>query len=305
MLKNRGVAGVAFALTSSTLYGITPIFVHAAYDRGADPFGLMTARYAISAAVLLVIRFVHVGLRKWPERKTSLQLFLLGALGLYGNGVCVFSALDRMDSGLVMVLFYFYPMIVVLLGWLFYRHKPASVIWPCLVATIGGVALTASDVSSAEASGIVFIIVGALIYAVYSVLGSRVMPSTDLLTGLWLVFAGAAFSFTLMWLLDVPGIPSTMPMNAIAWWSAVEIALVGTIVAMGAFFAGMKRIGASNSAVIQTFEVIITIGMGIAFLNESLTARQVLGTVLILGGVAVLARAEAKRTSGVGDGLHP
>jgi drug/metabolite transporter (DMT)-like permease len=108
-----------------------------------------------------------------------------------------------------------------------------------------------------------------------------------------------------MWLLDVPGIPSTMPMNAIAWWSAVEIALVGTIIAMGAFFAGMNRIGASNSAVIQTFEVIITIGMGIAFLNESLTARQVLGTVLILGGVAVLARAEAKRTSGVGDGLHP
>ena len=261
MLKNRGVAGVAFVLTSSTLYGITPIFVYAAYDRGADPFGLMTARYAISAAVLLVIRFVHVGLRKWPERKTSLQLFLLGALGLYGNGVCVFSALDRMDSGLVMVLFYFYPIIVVLLGWLFYRHKPASVIWPCLVATIGGVALTASDVSSAEASGIVFIIVGAFVYAVYSVLGSRVMPRTDLLTGLWLVFAGASFSFTLMWLLDVPGIPSTMPMNAIAWWSAVEIALVGTIVAMGAFFAGMKRIGASNSAVIQTFEVIITIGM--------------------------------------------
>jgi drug/metabolite transporter (DMT)-like permease len=151
----------------------------------------------------------------------------------------------------------------------------------------------------------VFIIVGAIIYATYSVLGSRVMPRTDLPTGLWLVFAGAAFSFTLMWLLDIPGIPSTMPMNAIAWWSAVEIALVGTIIAMGAFFAGMNRIGASNSAVIQTFEVIITIGMGIAFLNESLTARQVLGTVLILGGVAVLARAEAKRTSGVGDGLHP
>jgi drug/metabolite transporter (DMT)-like permease len=296
---------VAFALTSSTLYGITPIFVHAAYDRGADPFGLMTARYAISALLLLAIRFMRVGTRSWPQRKTSVQLFLLGALGLYGNGVCVFSALDRMDSGLVMVLFYFYPMIVVLLGWLIYQHKPASIIWPCLVATISGVALTASDVSSAEASGIAFIIVGALIYALYSVLGSRVMPRTDLLTGLWLVFAGAAFSFTLMWLLDLPGIPSTMPMNAIAWLGAVEIAVVGTIIAMGAFFAGMHRIGASNSAVIQTFEVIITIGMGIAFLNESLTGRQVLGTVLILGGVAVLARAEAKRSSSVGDGLHP
>ena len=46
-------------------------------------------------------------------------------------------------------------------------------------------------------------------------------------------------------------------------------------------------------------EVIVTIGMGIAFLNESLTGRQVLGTVCILGGVAVLARAESRREAGM------
>ena len=295
MRNNRALAGVIFALTSSTLYGITPVFVHMAYDRGADPFGLMTARYAISVIVLLAVRFARVGMRNWPDRKTSVQLFLLGALGLYLNGVCVFSAMKRMDSGLMMVIFYHYPIVVVFLGWLFYGQRPARVIWPCLVATIGGVALTASDVSSAQSSGVLIILAGALVYSVYQVIGARVMPRTDLLTGLWMVFAGAGFSFATMWLLDPPGIESTMPANTIAWMAAAEIAVVGTVMAMGAFFAGMKRIGASNSAVIQTFEVIVTIGMGIAFLNESLTGRQVLGTVCILGGVAVLARAESRR----------
>ena len=203
--------------------------------------------------------------------------------------------MKRMDSGLMMVIFYHYPIVVVFLGWLFYGQRPARVIWPCLVATIGGVALTASDVSSAQSSGVLIILAGALVYSVYQVIGARVMPRTDLLTGLWMVFAGAGFSFATMWLLDPPGIESTMPANTIAWMAAAEIAVVGTVMAMGAFFAGMKRIGASNSAVIQTFEVIVTIGMGIAFLNESLTGRQVLGTVCILGGVAVLARAESRR----------
>ena len=299
MQNNRALVGVVFALTSSTLYGITPVFVHMAYDRGADPFGLMTARYAISLVVLLAVRFWQVGVRNWPDRKTSLQLFALGALGLYLNGVCVFSAMERMDSGLMMVIFYHYPIVVVFLGWLFYGQRPARIIWPCLIATIGGVALTASDVSSAQSSGVLIILAGALVYSIYQVIGARVMPRTDILTGLWIVFAGADFSFSTMWLLDPPGIESTMPANGIAWMAAAEIAVVGTVMAMGAFFAGMKRIGASNSAVIQTFEVIVTIGMGIAFLNESLTGRQVLGTICILGGVAVLARAESRREAGM------
>ena len=299
MQNNRALVGVVFALTSSTLYGITPVFVHMAYDRGADPFGLMTARYAISLVVLLAVRFWQVGVRNWPDRTTSLQLFALGALGLYLNGVCVFSAMERMDSGLMMVIFYHYPIVVVFLGWLFYGQRPARIIWPCLIATIGGVALTASDVSSAQSSGVLIILAGALVYSIYQVIGARVMPRTDILTGLWIVFAGAGFSFSTMWLLDPPGIESTMPANGIAWMAAAEIAVVGTVMAMGAFFAGMKRIGASNSAVIQTFEVIVTIGMGIAFLNESLTGRQVLGTICILGGVAVLARAESRREAGM------
>ncbi len=295
MNSHRRLIGIALALASASLYGITPYFVNIAFDHGTDPFGLMTARYIIAAAVLVIIRLVRLPRTPWPSRRTFVHLFLLGAIGLYLNSVCVFSALDLMDSGLVMVLFYFYPIVVVLLSWSLHGHKPDRVIWLCLALTVGGVALSASDVSGGAIGGVVLIIVGAFTYAIYSVIGSRVMPQTNVITGLLIVLFGAACSFTAVWLINPPGMPTTLPDNIASWLSVIEIAILGTVVAMGLFFAGMNRIGAGKSAVTQTFEVLVTVTMGLIFLSESLTLRQVIGAVLILGGVILLALREAKR----------
>lgn len=304
MNSRRRLIGVALALASASLYGITPYFVNIAFDHGTDPFGLMTARYLIASVVLVIIRQVRLPRTSWPSRRTFVHLFLLGAIGLYLNSVCVFIALDIMDSGLVMVLFYFYPIVVVLLSWSLHGHKPDRVIWLCLILTVGGVALSASDVSGGAIGGVVLIIVGAFTYAIYSVIGSRLMPETNVITGLLIVLFGAAFSFTAVWLINPPGMPTTLPDNLASWLSAVEIAILGTVVAMGLFFAGMNRIGAGKSAVTQTFEVLVTVTMGLIFLSESLTLRQVIGAALILGGVILLALREAKRADLPTTQLH-
>ena len=304
MRRNVQLVGIVLALASATLYGITPYFVNVAFDHGADPFGLMTARYIIASAVLLVIRLIRLPHAPWPARRTSIYLFLLGAIGLYLNSVCVFSALDLMDSGLVMVLFYFYPIVVVLMSWSLHGHKPDGIIWLCLALTVGGVALSASDVSGGAIDGVLLIIIGAFTYAIYSVIGSRLMPTTNVLTGLLIVLFGAACSFTVVWLVNPPGMPTTMPRDTAGWLSALEIAVVGTIAAMGLFFAGMNRIGAGKSAVIQTSEVFVTVTMGLVFLGESLTARQVIGAVLILGGVILLAQKEATRADLPATQIH-
>jgi len=302
--RNARLIGVVLALSSATLYGITPYFVNIAFDHGTDPFGLMTARYIIASTVLLVIRLIRLPHTPWPARRTFIYLFLLGAIGLYLNSVCVFSALNLMDSGLVMVLFYFYPIVVVLLSWALHGHKPDSIIWLCLALTVGGVALSASDVSGGAIDGVLLIIVGAFTYAIYSVIGSRLMPETNVLTGLLIVLFGAACSFTVVWLINPPGMPTTMPQDLAGWLSAVEIAVVGTIAAMGLFFAGMNRIGAGKSAVVQTSEVLVTVTMGLVFLSESLTVKQVIGAVLILSGVILLAQREAKRADLPATQLH-
>lgn len=297
MLKNRGVLGVVFGLISATLYGITPIFVYHATDNGADSFGLMCSRYIIAVVVLLMYRTFKMGLGNWPTKKLSLKLFLLGAIGLYSNSICMFTAFDYLPSGLAMVLFYFYPILVVLFGWVFFRHVPPKIIWPCLAITLLGVALSASKLSGGQAKGVAIIVFGAFAYAIYSVLAGASMPKTDLVSGLILVFGGAGFSFVVVWLIDPPGLPTTMPFTADVWLPALEIGIVGTIGAMGIFFAGMNLIGASKSAVIQTWEVLVAICSGVFFLNQSFSIRQLFGAVLILSGVIVLLRVEAKQNN--------
>jgi drug/metabolite transporter (DMT)-like permease len=297
VLKNRGVLGVLFGLISATLYGITPIFVYHATDNGADSFGLMCSRYVIAVIVLLIFRTFKMGFGNWPSRKLSLKLFLLGAIGLYSNSICMFTAFDYLPSGLAMVLFYFYPILVVLFGWVFYRHVPPKIIWPCLAITLLGVALSASNLSGGQATGVAIIVFGAFAYAIYSVLAASSMPKTDLVSGLILIFGGAGFSFVVVWLIDPPGLPTTMPFTADVWLPALEIGIVGTIGAMGIFFAGMNLIGASKSAVIQTWEVLVAICSGVFFLNQSFSVRQLFGAVLILSGVIVLLRVEAKQNN--------
>ena len=297
MLKNRGVLGVVFGLISASLYGITPIFVYHATDNGADSFGLMCSRYIIAVVVLLIYRTFKMGLGNWPSRKLSLKLFLLGAIGLYSNSICMFTAFDYLPSGLAMVLFYFYPILVVLFGWVFFRHVPPKIIWPCLAITLLGVALSASNLSGGQAKGVAIIVFGAFAYAIYSVLAAASMPKTDLVSGLILIFGGAGFSFIVVWLIDPPGLPTTMPFVADVWLPALEIGIVGTIGAMGIFFAGMNLIGASKSAVIQTWEVLVAICSGVFFLNQSFSIRQLFGAVLILSGVIVLLRVGAKQNN--------
>ena len=63
VLRNQGVLGIVFGVLSSSLYGITPIFVYHAFKYGADPFGLMTSRYLIATIVLFTIRTVRFGRR--------------------------------------------------------------------------------------------------------------------------------------------------------------------------------------------------------------------------------------------------
>ena len=288
---------MVFGLISATLYGITPIFVYHATDNGADSFGLMCSRYIIAVVVLLIYRTFKIGLGKWPTKKLSLKLFLLGAIGLYSNSICMFTAFDYLPSGLAMVLFYFYPILVVLFGWVFFRHVPPKIIWPCLAITLLGVALSASKLSGGQAKGVAIIVFGAFAYAIYSVLAGASMPKTDLVSGLILVFGGAGFSFVVVWLIDPPGLPTTMPFTADVWLPALEIGIVGTIGAMGIFFAGMNLIGASKSAVIQTWEVLVAICSGVFFLNQSFSVRQLFGAVLILSGVIVLLRVEAKQNN--------
>jgi drug/metabolite transporter (DMT)-like permease len=65
----------------------------------------------------------------------------------------------------------------------------------------------------------------------------------------------------------------------------VVIVLVCTVVSIRAFFAGLQRLGATQTALLSGMEPVLTIALATWLLNESMTALQVCGGLVVLVAV--------------------
>ncbi len=296
--SNQRVFGIALAVLSCTLYGVNPLFSVRAFEDGANSRGLMVARFLIAAPLLLAYRFIMVRGVPWPRGRDLVEIFLFGYIGFTFQSFFYFGAIERMDSGLVSIIFYCFPVMAVLLSWWLLHHRPSKVIGICLVATVAGAGLTAGEVSGGETVGVALTLAGALTYTFYVVLSSRVMPKYDGITGLSIILIGAMFGWLTLWLVRPFGMQVRFPSSTPGWVNVVVIAIVGTIFAMAMFFAAMKRVGPGPTSVASAFEPVVTIAVGLMFLDERLTARSVIGAVLVIGAVVLLTVSEARRDVG-------
>jgi drug/metabolite transporter (DMT)-like permease len=78
-----------------------------------------------------------------------------------------------------------------------------------------------------------------------------------------------------------------VPARLTAWGLIATIAVVCTVVALRAFLAGLALVGPARASVASSVEVLVTIGLAVAFLGERIGARELAGGALILGAVAL------------------
>jgi drug/metabolite transporter (DMT)-like permease len=83
---------------------------------------------------------------------------------------------------------------------------------------------------------------------------------------------------------------SALPSTGEAWAAVLGVTVFGTVVAVAAFFWALDLLGAPDTAVISTFEPVVSVVTAAVVLGESLTLVQLLGGALVLSAVAVLAR---------------
>lgn len=285
--------GVVFILISGAAFGLLPWFARVAYDHGAGPLGMLSARFVISAIGLVALRLITQRNRQWPDRRLTAQLFLLGALGYAVQSSFYFFGVKRMDVSLGTVIFYTFPVMVVLAGWAVFGTRPSRRMVECLAIVVVGAALTAGQVPSGTWIGVASMLAAAAWYTGYILVSSRITARAGALTSLTIVMIGA--SFTHLVALAFHGDP--LPHDAIGWWAAVGAAVVSTIIGMGFFFAGVARLGAGEAAILSTIEPVVSIGVGVLALGESLSIVRVVGAAAVVMGVTALAKASSTGNS--------
>ena len=97
-----------------------------------------------------------------------------------------------------------------------------------------------------------------------------------------------------------PVAPGQIPGGA--WPGMIAVAVISTFVAIQTFSAGSRLIGAAQASLISTVEPVWTICLAALILGERLGPIQLVGGVLVIGGV-ILAQLRTGEPAPDGGGL--
>ncbi|MCW2682207.1 MAG: EamA rane protein RarD [Blastococcus sp.] len=291
--------GPALCLISAACFGAMGVFGKLAYSAGVSSDALLLLRFTLAAALLGGLLAVRPQLRSGrpaaaaPSERGGLPRRLvliglaLGAVGYASQAGLYFAALERIDASLVALVLYTYPALVtaavVLLGQerLTRARAAAVLVASCgtLLVLLGGGALHFDTTGIALAFG------AAAVYTAYILVAApathRVPPV--LLSALVMTGAAAALAVRAV----VTG-GVDLHFGPAGWLWVVCIAVVSTVVAMLAFFAGLRRTGPSTASILSTFEPVVTTGLAALTLGEFLTPVQLAGGLLVLSSAAIV-----------------
>lgn len=278
------LVGVGFALLSATAFGVMPVLTKIVYEDGVGAVGVLSLRFTLAALVLLALAVARG--ERLPSGRGLVQLALLGGVGYAVEAACYFSALERIGAGLTALLLYFYPALVVVLAALVLGVRPRAVGLACVAAATVGTLLTVGPVQSGQLVGVLLGLGAALSYAVYVVGSSQVAAGAGPLGTAAVVMGACAVVY------DVAALTTraAVPQSGRGWLALLGVALIGTVVAVSAFFAALARLGPSDTAVVSTVEPVVSIGVAALVLGERLGPLQVAGGVLVLAAVTALAQ---------------
>lgn len=284
------IFGISMAALSAVSFGFLPIFARYAYADGVNTPTLLFLRFAIASLVMLgIMRRFRI---PFPRGRILPGLLAMGGVGYVAHSFCYFSALHYASAGLVALLLYVYPAIVAVLSAVLYGEPMTRRKITALVLALSGTVLIIGLNVSGKPLGVVLGLGAAVLYSLYIIIGSRIIPEGGEIAASALVMLAAALVYGVISVAAGQSFPAG-PSGAM---SVLGLALVSTVVAILSFFLGLRRIGPTNVSMISTLEPVVTVTLAFFLLGETLTPLNAAGGILILTAVVLLTMPE-KRTA--------
>jgi drug/metabolite transporter (DMT)-like permease len=281
--------GALLCLVSAAGFATLGVFGRLASDAGASLSSSLLVRFTLALLGFLVLLAATgglAGLRRLP-RRAVLGGLLLGAAGYSLQSGLYFAAIGRIDVSLVSLILYTYPAFVTLAALALGRARPSLRTNVALgMASVGVVlVLLAAGTGSFDLTGALLALGASVSYTTYILIADRVVGGIDAFALSALVMAGATASFA------VAGLATSsidLALSGEAWLWLVLVAFVSTVLPVSAFFAGLRRVGPSEAAILSTFEPPVTVALAFLALGERLTPAQLAGGALVLAAVVLL-----------------
>lgn len=284
-MPQRRLAGIALAFASGVLFATLPILFRITNAAGFNLVTALALRFSIASLLIWVV----VG-RGGVFTLTRAQVagFILMGLLYIGQSTAYLSSAARIPIATTSILLYTYPAIVTVLARIFLNERFTKIKMVSLGLALAGTLLTLGAPQAAnDWLGIAFGLGASLIYSTYIIIGAKahgdappaVQSAVITLTAGAALFIFGAASGQLQLNVALEG-----------WLGVLALAVFSAALPILFFLAAMPRIGASQTSIISTSELVSTAVFGLIFLSQPLTALQVAGGLLIFAAVLLLAR---------------
>ena len=310
-MDRRRLLGIVLIVVSAAGFGSGTVLSKPIYAAGLDWLQLLAWRFAIGATLAWAWLLLSPARRSALRRLSRRQALLAIGLGVWytGNAGTYYAGLETVPASLAGVLVYLYPAIVAVLSIRYATRLAGRRPWIALAIALAGVVLALGGLDLSVPSpivGIALILASPLIYAGWIILSARLAGErTDHLapeaassdhaddaaaaTALMISATGAVFVVAAL-VTGRPLAPSAIP--PAAWPYLVVIGFASTFLAIQTFYAGSRRLGAAQAALVSTVEPVIIVALAWVALHEVLSPIQLVGAGLVIVGVLVAQTAE-------------
>ena len=289
--KRIRLNGIFYAILSSASFGFSPLFSLGLIAVGLTNFDILSYRWGIAGIVLMIYAFCKKKTllpNSWDE---VWKIILLSALRSI-TSVTLLIGYANISSGIASTINFMYPVIVAICMMFFFGEHKSIIDIGAIVVSIFGVYLLASGDSLVVPGGdttlgLVCSLISAVSFAAYYILMKRLRADKIEVVKFttWVMLLSAVYF--IICALVFEGSLSMIP-DGKSWLYVLGLALWSTMVSNFTGVKAIRRIGPTLTSILGALQPVTAVVLGVAFLNEHLYFRSMIGITLILIAVTVV-----------------
>jgi drug/metabolite transporter (DMT)-like permease len=287
--------GAALVVLGSVLFAGKAVLVRYNYIHfRVDTVSLLMLRMLFSAPFYVVILYFQN--RKSAEipklrGKEWLWMAAISLVGYYLASFFDFWGLAYITASIERLVLFIYPTLVVVISAIFFKKPIHKIQYISLIISYLGVVISfVPDIQMGMQKdliiGVTLIFLSSFTYALYLIGSGEMIPKVGALRFTCYAMLISTMMILVHYLITIGG--GLFSYQSGVYVLSVLMAVFTTVIPSFMISEGIRRIGSGNASIIGSIGPIATIIMANIFLGEIITAWQIVGTFVVLGGVLMI-----------------